>query len=145
VRDLAAELLAAPGSRRRSIVGARVREQTLRTLGLAPDFPLDPRQGLREVGLDSLMAVELRNALQQLAGHPLPSTLLFDYPTVEGLGAYLLDVMLVSDRARPVSKGTEAGKPPIDVPVSADISEHDAEALLREELAKLRMGGPSGG
>jgi acyl carrier protein len=144
VRDLAAEVAAAPESRRRAIVGALVREQTLRTLGLAPDFPLDPRQGLRDIGLDSLMAVELRNALQQIAARPLPSTLLFDYPTAEGLSAYLLEVVRGPDQDSRSPKGTEVGAL-VEVPVGDDISEDEAENQLREELAKLRMGGPSRG
>ena len=128
-RDLGAEVAAAPASRRRAIVAARVREQALRTLGLASDFPLDSRQGLRDVGLDSLMAVELRNALQQLAGQPLPSTLLFDFPTVEALSAHLLQAV-GGDRPQPSAE--------VEVPVAPEstLSDEEAEALLREELAR---------
>jgi acyl carrier protein len=122
---------AAPAARRRALVTSRVREQALRTLGLGADFALDPRQGLRDVGLDSLMAVELRNALQQVAGRPLPSTLLFDFPTVEGLSGYLLDAITQAD-AKPVAPAPVASAP---LPAIAD---EDAEDLLREELAKMR-------
>ena len=128
-RDLAGEVAAAPASRRRAIVAARVREQALRTLGLAADFPLDARQGLRDVGLDSLMAVELRNALQQMAGQPLPSTLLFDFPTVEALSAHLLQAV-GGDRPQPRAEVALAVSP------ESALSEEEAEALLREELAR---------
>ena len=132
-RDLAGEVAATPAARRRALVTSRVREQALRTLGLAADFPLDPRQGLRDVGLDSLMAVELRNALQQLAGRSLPSTLLFDFPTVDGLSGYLLDMVAKAD-PRP------AAAPPVVPAPAAAIADEDVEDLLREELAKLRPG-----
>jgi polyketide synthase 12/epothilone polyketide synthase D len=46
-------------------------------------------KSLQEFGMDSLMAVELRNKLSTLVGKKLPVTLLFDYPNVLALAAYL--------------------------------------------------------
>jgi polyketide synthase 12/myxalamid-type polyketide synthase MxaB len=75
-----------------------VREQSLKVLGLDPGYPLDRRKPLQEMGLDSLMAVELRNRLG--AGlalpHKLPPTLVFDYPTVDALAAYLAGKVLAA-------------------------------------------------
>ena len=45
---------------------------------------------LHELGLDSLMAVELRNRLQKRSGLRLSATVLFDYPTVESLAKMLI-------------------------------------------------------
>jgi hypothetical protein len=48
------------------------------------------------LGLDSLMAVELRNLLSSAVGNvPLiPATLVFDYPTIEAISGFLADEIL---------------------------------------------------
>ena len=48
------------------------------------------RRPLGTMGLDSLMAIELRNRLTSLLGRPLSATLTFNYPTVEALAAFLV-------------------------------------------------------
>ncbi|MEM7125060.1 MAG: SDR family NAD(P)-dependent oxidoreductase [Chloroflexota bacterium] len=60
-------------------------------LGLRNPEQIDPRQGLLEMGLDSLMAVELRNRMGRALEHRLPSTLVFDYPTIDALQTFLAD------------------------------------------------------
>ena len=133
-RPFLRELAETPRAKRRAFIQSRVKALALVTLGLAPTFSLDLRQGLRDVGLDSLMAVELRNALSRMVGNPLPSTLLFDYPTVEALTGYL---------SRETATGEESGTAP-DGPgpgpgdALGELSEDEAESLLREELSRMQ-------
>ena len=79
---------AAPNQRRALLV-EQIRRDTGRVLGLQNLESLPNNKSLGELGLDSLMAVELRNALASTAGESLPATLLFDYPTVDTLTDYL--------------------------------------------------------
>jgi acyl carrier protein len=98
--DLRKRLLEAPESRRHPLVTTFVRDHAARALGLASSKAIDPRMPLGELGLDSLLAVELRNTLGSALGAALPATLLFDYPSIETLAQYLLnDVLGFQDRA----------------------------------------------
>jgi acyl transferase domain-containing protein/NADPH:quinone reductase-like Zn-dependent oxidoreductase/SAM-dependent methyltransferase/acyl carrier protein len=93
-KDFHRQLAEAPVSRQRPIMAAFVRDMALRALGTDPAKPIDPRTPLGDLGLDSLLAVELRNKLGKALALALPSTLLFDYPSIESLTDYLLSVVL---------------------------------------------------
>jgi NAD(P)-dependent dehydrogenase (short-subunit alcohol dehydrogenase family) len=81
---------AAPGERPH-LLREYVRELATRVLQLDPGEVLDVHQPLNEMGLDSLMAVELRNLVG--AGleldRSLPATLVFDHPSIVELADYL--------------------------------------------------------
>ena len=83
------EIMQVPRDKRRSILRAHVQSEALRTLGLDPNEDLDPFQPLSDLGLDSLMAIQLRDAISSLVGQPLPATLLFNYPSLEELVSHL--------------------------------------------------------
>ncbi|WP_171171994.1 type I polyketide synthase, partial [Streptomyces sp. I05A-00742] len=70
------------------LVTATVRE----LLGLPEGQQLGRRRGLFEQGLDSLTAVALRTRLEQELGVTLPTTIVFERPTISGLAEYLAEV-----------------------------------------------------
>ena len=111
-----------------------VRERVLRVLGLPSTLELDVNQGLRDLGLDSLMAVELRNVLQTDIGRSLPATLAFDHPTVAALTKYLKE--LLAPAAAPAAPAANA--PTIDNSIS-ELTDEEAEAQLAAELAALEQ------
>ena len=84
VAALAERLAGAIGSAKLDVLSDAVDEIVGRILGLG-DLALERERPLTELGLDSLMAVELRNALGAACGRTLPTSLVFDYPTAEAL------------------------------------------------------------
>jgi acyl carrier protein len=120
-----------------------VRERALKVLGLAPTFPLDPLQGLRDVGLDSLLAIELRNALQADVNAPLPATLAFDFPTVEALTAFLGGGPLSAALGGQPAPPPETAPPAAAVGEIAGLTDEEAEALLLSELSGIGSEGRS--
>ena len=88
----------------------RVLAEIARVLGCALDeLPL--KRPLQEQGMDSLMAVELRDALSRVVGQELPATLVFDHPTPAALLARLAATQAApAAEPRPVSasaRGTD--------------------------------------
>ncbi|HEX2909582.1 MAG TPA: SDR family NAD(P)-dependent oxidoreductase [Chloroflexia bacterium] len=70
-----------------------VREAVAGVLGFEKASLVNREQGFFELGMDSLMAVELKVRLEKSSGLALPSTLAFDYPTVETLARFLADLI----------------------------------------------------
>ncbi len=84
---------AAPVSEHDLMLAEHVRATARNVLQLAADQPLDDGESLISLGLDSLMALELRNALQADLDQPLPGTLIFDQPTVGQIVAFLKSLL----------------------------------------------------
>jgi microcystin synthetase protein McyG len=88
--DWRSRILAAPENRRRSVLREEVRAVAAKVLAASPSG-VDVDEPLRDLGLDSLMAVELRNLLGVAVGRTLPATITFDCPTVSAIAAYLME------------------------------------------------------
>jgi len=125
-------------SERRAVIVGFVREAVARALGMQVDL-IDDRQGLFEMGMDSLMAVELKGRLERSVGQSLPATLTFNYPSVEALGGFFADELLAAPEPEATSKVQAQAEPPQPLGTGAieDLSEDDLAALLAAKLARL--------
>ncbi|RKN34958.1 SDR family NAD(P)-dependent oxidoreductase, partial [Streptomyces hoynatensis] len=112
--EFARRLAAMPGTERTRAVLDLIRGEAARTLGFESEADLPAGRAFREVGFDSVMAVELRNRLKAATGLALPASLVFDYPTPRELAAHLVGELLGGEA------GTEAAAPTRDLPSVAD-------------------------
>jgi polyketide synthase 12/myxalamid-type polyketide synthase MxaB len=144
--DLPRRLAALPAGERRRHLTAFVREQVARVLGLADPAAVDARQPLMDLGLDSLLSVELRNRLRQALGQPLPATLVFKHPTLEALAGHLATAVLHLEEPEPAATAAPhaaaavAGEPPpedTDLAAIRQLSDDEVRRLLAGEISEM--------
>jgi acyl transferase domain-containing protein/acyl-CoA synthetase (AMP-forming)/AMP-acid ligase II/acyl carrier protein len=79
-------------------------------VGLSSEEAIDPKEGFTNLGMDSMMAVALRNRLQTMLECELPATLAYTYSNIEELGDYLIKILSpssVSAHQTPAADGTQ--------------------------------------
>ena len=133
--DLLQRLADAYPNKRLAMIEEHVAQCAGAILGIVP-AALDLRQPLSEMGLDSLMAVELRNTLRGSLGKQLPATLLFDYPTVTALSAYIArDVLGIGSSPAAGKAGAEDDE--LDLLDSIEsLSDEEVESAFGAELER---------
>ena len=138
------QLAAASAKQRKALLLAFVRSEVATVLGLTPaqGDSLSLSEGFFELGMDSLMSIELRNRLQIALNSTLPSTLIFKYPTLSALVDYLLrDVLIMpapeAAQDSQLEAESEAANNEQQAEVLAEVeqlSEEELEALIDEEF-----------
>ncbi|MEV5315046.1 type I polyketide synthase, partial [Streptomyces sp. NPDC052610] len=104
--DLVRRLMALPADERPRLVRELVLDQVAAVLGHRAQGAVPARTAFRDLGFDSLSALELRNALTAATGLTLSATLVFDHPTPRELAAHLTAELLGAARADETGTGT---------------------------------------
>lgn len=123
----------APVSRRHAIMLAFASEHVAKVISAPSAQSIDVDQPLNELGLDSLMAVELRNRLSRglQLERTLPATLVFDHPTLKAIAGFLVETV-APDQA-------PAAPVPAAVPTDAvgaidDLTDEQIDALFANRM-----------
>ncbi|MYU20091.1 hypothetical protein GTZ78_57825, partial [Streptomyces sp. SID8361] len=116
---LARRLLGLPEAERHRALLDLVRTHVAEVLGHADVSDISAERAFREIGFDSLTAVELRNGLNAATDLRLPATLIYDYPTPLALADHLFAELLggqavATGGASPVA-GAADGDDPIAI------------------------------
>ncbi|MGW3202529.1 SDR family NAD(P)-dependent oxidoreductase, partial [Streptomyces sp. NPDC001118] len=94
VPTLAQRLGALPAAEHDRFVQDLVRAEAAAVLGHASGDAVDPAYAFKELGFDSVSAVELRNRLTSRTELKIPTTVVFDHPTPFALAAHLRELAL---------------------------------------------------
>lgn len=117
---------------RRELVGGRVIKEVAQVLGIDMPESIDPERGLFDMGMDSLMSVQLRKRLEASFGRTLPKMLTFTYPTPAAITRYLLGDNAGQGTAPQARKAAAA-----TASVVKDLSAGDTTTALLRELESL--------
>jgi acyl transferase domain-containing protein/acyl carrier protein len=126
-----AELQGSLPHERRGLLTRRLQGEVSRVLRLNAAAGIDWQQGFSALGMDSLMAIELRNSLQEGLGQSLPATVAMTHPTIDFLTDHLINHVLKwndEEKPSPVREHVDEGGPEVDL-----------DALSDAELARLAL------
>jgi epothilone polyketide synthase E len=140
VVSLARELAPLPLDGRRGRVQDHVAAEVARILGMGSASDVDPGTGFFRMGMDSILAVQLRDRLRRSLGCLLPATVAFEYPTVAALSAFLVETLWPDEggagESSLDSRETDGSRgDPVASRAHRDLSEEELAARL---AAKLR-------
>ncbi|MFJ5262529.1 SDR family NAD(P)-dependent oxidoreductase [Streptomyces sp. NPDC088387] len=120
-----------------------VRTHAAAVLGHGNDMALDQRRSFRELGFDSLTAVELRNRLGNAVDLRLPATLVFDYPDAGALVGYLRTELLGAE-AESVAEVTAVREADEPIAIVAMACRYPGGVTTPEDLWQLLAAGGDG-
>jgi acyl carrier protein len=135
--SLAQRLAGLTPADRDTVLVELVRTHAATVLGHATADSVQPERAFKELGFDSLTAVELRNRLTAAAGVRLPATLVFDYPTPLALGAYLREQLLPDEPEVSAVASLLAGLDQLETALAAVTADDGERTTVSQRLQAL--------
>nr|DAB41914.1 TPA_exp: ArzL - PKS (FAAL, ACP) [Fischerella sp. PCC 9339] len=135
---LSKKLKSANQKQRIDILITYLTEIVVRVLRLNENNLPNPKKGFFDMGMDSLMAVELGNRLQSDLGISFSATTVFEYSNIEEL-AFHLDKVIPLDVERQKSQSTQQKDRPNEISLKqvSQLSENELQSSIEEELTQL--------
>ncbi|MGN9805723.1 type I polyketide synthase [Micromonospora sp. L32] len=136
---LAQRLAGVTEAERHRVLVELVRARVAAVLGHSGVEAVAPDRAFKDLGFDSLAAVELRNALNEATGLRLPATLVFDHPTAEAAARFLADRLVgAAPAAAPVLAPTAPAAPDDDpIAIVAIHCRYPGEVRSADDLWRL--------
>ncbi|GAB2809248.1 hypothetical protein GCM10027073_47380 [Streptomyces chlorus] len=142
--SLSEQLERLPEAKRERHLLDLVRSEAAAVLGHGSPDAIGAHQAFKEMGFDSLAGVELCDRLGALAGLPLPSTLVFNFPTPARIAGRLATVLAAPAAPATGSAEDEIARFEAAVQATSDGSERQMIADRLEKLiSTLRQSTPS--
>ena len=126
--ELAGQLAALSPAEQHRLLLDLVRAHVAVVLGYGAGSEVEPGRAFKELGFDSVAAVDLRNRLRAASGLPLPATVVFDYATPAALAEHLWSGLC------------QTGSGP-ELPLAAELDrlESRVTALSPEQAERIRL------
>ncbi|NEP27637.1 acyl carrier protein, partial [Moorena sp. SIO3I6] len=125
--------------RRYQLLVDYLKNEVARVLGFKDFKQLSPEEGFFEMGMDSLMTVELRDKLQKSLNCSLPTTLAFEFPNIVSLANYISSKVLgwESNKTDQSQLSVAQEQKKNQILEVENLPEEDVESSIIKELADL--------
>ena len=126
-------------NQRKIVLIEEVKKEVATVLGLELSRQIEPQIGFFDMGMDSLMALQLKNNLQVKLGCSLSSTLTFEYPNIEILSDYLLQDIICLESVVKTEQESEKNiqQQTEKLAEIQQLSESELSEIINQELAAL--------
>jgi acyl transferase domain-containing protein/acyl carrier protein len=123
---------------RRSLLLEHLCQQIAKVLDMPSAAAIDPQLGFTDLGMDSLMAVELSNRLRTSLDCPVSAAIAFDYPTIEALAEHF-DETITKQLAAAATAAAPDAPPSDSTPLPTNQAKPSPTALLGHRMPDYKF------